>query len=194
MSEPGSVSRWLGELQAGNVAAAQPLWERYFGNMVALARSRLHPGARGMSDEEDVALSAFASFCRGISTERFPQLDDRDDLWKTLICLTARKAADLVQHEQRLKRERTNTKAAREIEWDEIVGNEPTPEFAALVAEEYQRLLDQLGNDTLRTLALWKLEGYTNEEIAGRLGCTSRTVERKLRVIRSIWAPQQEQP
>ena len=76
--------------------------------------------------------------------------------------------------------------------WDEaaierVVGEEPTPEFAAQVAEEYQRLLDRLGDDTLRRVAVWKMEGLTNGEVAGKLGCSRRTVARKLETIRIIW-------
>lgn len=46
----------------------------------------------------------------------------------------------------------------------------------------------QLEDTTLRSVATWKLEGYTDAEIAARLGCVTRTVERKLARIRSIWA------
>jgi hypothetical protein len=59
MSFEGSVTRWLHQLQAGDAAAAQPLWEAYFGRLVSLARAKLR-GAR----KEDAALSAFDSFCR----------------------------------------------------------------------------------------------------------------------------------
>lgn len=194
MSDPGSISRWLGELKAGNLDAAQPLWVRYFERMVALARNCLQAGPRAMADEEDVATSAFASFCRCMTADRFPRLDDRDDLWKILMSLTARKAADLIHHENRLKRGGAGLRGGRDIDWEEVIGSQPTPEFVVQVAEEYQRLLDRLGNDSLRTIALWKLEGYTTHEIAERIGCTGRTVERKLRVIRSIWIPDSEAP
>ena len=69
----------------------------------------------------------------------------------------------------------------------EILGHEPTPEFAVQVAEECRRLLDGLGDAELRSIALWKMEGFTTEEIAAQLGCVPRTVERKLRVIRGLW-------
>jgi DNA-directed RNA polymerase specialized sigma24 family protein len=68
-----------------------------------------------------------------------------------------------------------------------VVGDEPTPEFAAQAAEEYRRLLERLGDDQLRSIAVWKMEGYTNEEIAARLGCAVATVERRLHLIRKIW-------
>jgi DNA-binding CsgD family transcriptional regulator len=31
------------------------------------------------------------------------------------------------------------------------------------------------------------MEGYTTEEIAAKLDCAPRTVERKLRLIRGVW-------
>jgi DNA-directed RNA polymerase specialized sigma24 family protein len=83
--------------------------------------------------------------------------------------------------------------ASRELNWDdpaieEVVGDEPTPEFAAQVAEEYDRLLHKLGDDAQRQIAVWKMEGLTNNEIAGQLKCSSRTVERKLEIIRMTWS------
>jgi DNA-directed RNA polymerase specialized sigma24 family protein len=68
-----------------------------------------------------------------------------------------------------------------------VVGREPTPEFAAEVAEQCQRLLEALDDDTLRSVAVWKMEGSTNPEIAARLGCSLSSVERKLRLVRRIW-------
>jgi ECF sigma factor len=69
----------------------------------------------------------------------------------------------------------------------EIVGREPSPEFAAQLDEQYRLLLDRLADDGLRQIAVWKMEGDSNDEIARRLGCGLRTVERKLGVIRAIW-------
>ena len=71
---------------------------------------------------------------------------------------------------------------------DQLVGREPDPEWAAQVAEECRRLLGRLGDTALQTLALLKMEGYTNDEVAAQLGCGLRTVERKLRLIRQVWA------
>jgi len=36
-------------------------------------------------------------------------------------------------------------------------------------------------------VALLKMEGYTGEEIADRLGCSLRSVARKLELIRRTW-------
>src|SRR5712691_6856720 len=84
MSSEGSITRWIGQLEAGDPAAAQPIWERYFRQLVELARRKLLGVRPHVADEEDVALSAFDSFCRGLKRGRFPDLQDRDNLWKLL--------------------------------------------------------------------------------------------------------------
>ena len=179
--------------------AAQPLWERYFDPLVRLARTKLRAAHRAGADadEEDAALSAFDSFCRGVAQGRFPQLADRDDLWRLLVTITARKVVDQARRRGRQRRgggrilgeaALAGPDAAGEpAGLDAVVGPEPTPEFAALVAEECRRLLDALGDETLRRIATWKMEGYTNEEIATRLGCAVRTVANKLKLIRMAW-------
>jgi DNA-directed RNA polymerase specialized sigma24 family protein len=196
MASSGSVTHWLTLLKAGDSAAAQPLWERYYRRLVALARAKLQGVPRQAADEEDVALSAFHSFCRAAEQGRFPQLDDRDDLTHILLMLTARKALSLRQHQGRQKRGGGRVVAQTDLEakgGDEedtltrVIGPEPTPEFAAQVDEEYQRLLGLLGNDQLRQLAVAKMEGYTIEEMAARFDCAPCTIVRKLQKIRETW-------
>jgi DNA-directed RNA polymerase specialized sigma24 family protein len=188
--EPGSITTWLDKLKRGQPHAAQPLWERYFARLVELARGKLAGLPRRMADEEDVALSAFQSFCVAAAAQRFPQLDSRDDLWQVLVLLTARKAAQQRRYQQRQKR--GGEAHEEELALDEVIGSEPDPAFATLVADQFQSLLARLADDTLRTIALRKLEGYSNGEIAALLPCSLRTVERRLGLIRSIW--QEEGP
>ena len=104
MTGAGTVTYWLNQLKVGDATAAQKLWESYFQRLLELARTKLRNVPRQMADEEDVALSAFHSFYRGATEGRFPQLDDREDLWRLLVTLIARKAANLIQHEHRHKR------------------------------------------------------------------------------------------
>jgi DNA-directed RNA polymerase specialized sigma24 family protein len=188
LSEPGSVTHWLDRLKAGDAAAAQPLWERYFQQLVVLARRQLRGAPRGAADEEDAALNAFDSFCRDFQRGRFPQLADRHDLWRLLIVMTAQKVQDHVRRERAQKRGGLQPSPAKEVDLAQVLGTEPSPEFAAQVAEECQRLLARLDVGELRSIALWKMEGYSNKEIAGKLGCVTRTVERQLAVIRSLWS------
>ncbi|HLJ93191.1 MAG TPA: ECF-type sigma factor [Gemmataceae bacterium] len=199
MSSAGSVTLWIGKLQAGDAQAAQELWERYFRRLVGIARQQLQGTPRAAADEEDVALSAFDSLCRGADAGRFPQLHDRDDLWQLLVALTVHKALDLVRHQSRQKRGGGAVLdeaalaihvcgGAEETRLEQVIGREPTPEFALLVEEECQRLLRCLDDDTLRSVVLRKMEGHSIEDIAAQLGCAPRTVARKLRRIRTVWS------
>jgi DNA-directed RNA polymerase specialized sigma24 family protein len=197
MSPAGSVTLWLRQLQAGDCEAAQALWERFFQEIVKLARARLRGTPRQAADEEDVALGAFDSFCRGAANGRFPKLNDRNDLWQLLVVLAGRKAFDIRRHEGRAKRGgvrvlhkravNDKTSAGEGQPLAEILSQEPSPELAAQLAEDFRHRLDMLGNAELQSVALLKLEGYTIEEIAAQRGCVPRTVNRRIRLIRHIW-------
>jgi len=113
------------------------------------------------------------------------------------VVITARKAVDQMQRRGRQKRGGGRVVGESALlgsdpdqglgGLDQVVGSEPSPEFAAMIAEEHSRLLDALGDDTLRRIALFKMEGYTNEEIRQQLGCALRTVSNKLELIRRTW-------
>ena len=143
------------------------------------------------------ALSAFDSFLRGAQNGRFPRLNDRNDLWQLLLVITERKAIDLVQHERRAKRGGGRVldegavpfadSSAADRPLARVEDPQPSPAFAAQVAEECQRLLGLLADPQLRAVALSKMEGYTIQEIADRLGCLPRTVDRRLALIRKTW-------
>jgi DNA-directed RNA polymerase specialized sigma24 family protein len=135
---------------------------------------------------------------RGAEHGRFPELLRRDSLWRLLVTITLRKAHNVRRDEERLKR--GGDQVLGEAEWldvadpavtepglQQVVGREPTPEMAAQVAEECRRLLGRLNDAVLQRLALLKMEGYANQEVATRLGCGLRTVERKIPLIRQIW-------
>jgi len=70
---------------------------------------------------------------------------------------------------------------------EQVIGREPTADFAAEVSEESERLLSRLPDESMQRLALLKMEGFTHEEAAEQLECSVRTVERRLRLIRQIW-------
>jgi RNA polymerase sigma factor (sigma-70 family) len=184
MNPDGSVTRCIADLKAGDASAAEQLWRAYFQRLVGLARTKLGRRAPPLADEEDVALSAFKSLCLGAARGRFPELRDRDNLWPLLVVLTAHKATDLIKHQQRQKR--GGGQRPDDAALDTLLSREPTPEFSAMVAENCARLLDRL-DPPLRQIAQLRLDGYTNVEIAERLRCALRTVERRLELIRRIW-------
>lgn len=174
------MTHWIAQVKDGERDAVQPLMEHYFQRLVALARARLRAVPGLATQDEDVALSAFKSLCLGAERGRFPQLTDRNDLWRLLAVITIRKAIDL-------QRRRRPEDAVGPDTMNEFLSREPAPEVAAEVAEECQRLLARLEDEQLQTIALWKVEGQTNVDIARRLGCVVRSVERKLHRIRLLW-------
>jgi DNA-directed RNA polymerase specialized sigma24 family protein len=180
----------------GVTRAQQELWDRYFHRVVALARKKLEGVRRATEDEEDVAVSVLKSLFLRIGTNRLPVLRDRNNLWPLLVKITACKVINLRNRNAAVKRggrrlrdgstppHKKSGDAACQI--DELIAQEPTPQFSAQVAEEYEQLVSALP-DSLKLVAQRKVEAYTNAEIAAELGVVERTIERKLKLIRAIW-------
>jgi len=189
-----SVTRWLERLGTGDNVAAAKLWNAYFDRLVHLAHGRLQAKYAKVNDAEDIALSAFHSFCRGVENKKFPKLSDRDGLWRLLVSITIHKLLHVVRDQKRLKRggqfqelKGLDSSSDSTAAVNQIVSREPSPDFALEVAEQYQEMMRSLEDNELVQLATWKMEGYSNEEIAGKLNRATRTVERKLQLIRKIW-------
>ncbi len=199
MSPSESVMLWIDQLKAGNSSAAQHLWEEYFQRMVDLARRKLEGSPRAAADEEDVALSAFKSFCLGAREGRFTKLLDRDNLWPLLMAITLNKSVDLIRGENRQKRGGTGQAAdadspaldrVQPISLSDLISHEPTPEFTVEVADQLEFLLkrlDETGDPELRRIALLKMQGFTSSEASEQLDCAKRTIERKLQLIARLW-------
>ncbi len=183
-----SVTLWLDRLKAGDPEATERIWERYFLQVLRVARWKLRGVPRGVGDEEDVAVAAFQSFYRAVALQRLPRMNNRDDLWRLLFTLTTRKAIDARRREGAARRGGAAGDGGDAV-LEELLSREPDPVFAALVKDEVQWLLDQLPDDDLqlRRIALLKLEGETNAEIGLHCGCSLRTVERRLWLIRQTW-------
>lgn len=185
----GSVTQFFGQLKAGDPAAAEALWGRFFPRLVALARKTLAGRPQRVADADDAAQSAFASFCVRVRAGEF-SITDRSDLWNLLGLITARKARRQVRRESAVKRGggRVVGEGAlarpdgSPLPLDEVAAALPEAEFDLHCAE----LLDRLDAE-LREFAVLRLLGYRNREIAELHGCTERKVERKLNLIRLRW-------
>ncbi len=189
MSESTNVSHWIDLVKAGDSAAATCIWQHYFDRLVRSVRARLQGQNRAVSDEEDIVLSVFDSFYNAAQEGRFPDLADRDDLWQLLMRMAARKVIDKRRHDRRHRRggdERIESldQSIDDAKIIEVIGNEPSPEMVLMMHESVEQFFSHLGVGQLRDLAGAKLEGYTNAEIATRLGCSERTIERRLNLIR----------
>ncbi len=192
VNEP-SAAALISKLREGDEDAARLLWDRFFAQLMTLTRARLQPSSRAMSDEEDIVVSAMKSFCIGLRDGRFPELSNRESLWRLLLTITLRKIADKQSYDKRGKRDiaKTHSNGSEGMEESEVnafISREPNPEIAAECAEQIGRLLESLEHDDLKKVALMKMEGYTNGEIAQDVRCSLTSIERKLRTIRSIWS------
>jgi RNA polymerase sigma factor (sigma-70 family) len=202
----GSVTQLIDRLRSGSPdssdEAARRVWERYLPRLLTLARRHLDRRIRVLQDEGDVVQSMGRSFFRRLRRGDF-DLADRDDLWALLVTITlnkARNAADRhfagrrdVRLQCRLPLSDANrSDAAYEAFALEAV--EPTPAEAVVLNEALERRLRDLPEPDLRQVAVMKLEGYTNHEIAEAMECSERSVERKLNLIRKRWESVIEDP
>jgi len=190
----GTITGWLVAVRRGDTIAAQRLWDEYFNQLISLARSFLEKRSRTTSfDEEDVAASVLGELFIKLQQGGHSDIEDRHQLWRLLVVITVRKAAELARREKTLKRGSGNVvleseiEVAQSISLDQLIGNNSAAEFSTFMSEQCRELLELLGSPELEQIALWKLAGHTNEEIADQQHCTRVTIQRKLRLIREIW-------
>lgn len=197
MAASGSITAWLGSLRQGEVAAAQKLWNRYSEELTTAARLRLGQSNRSVEDEEDVALSVFRVICLGAAKGRLADINSRDELWWLLLSVTKQKAIDCVRRSSANRRGggrvvqesalHLPTEMGSEFSLDQLAGDSPTPEFLVALDEQFSRLLALLRDDQLRQVAILRIEGYSVPEIAEMMSIGTRSVERKLQLIRTHW-------
>ena len=190
MPEDKNISHWIDQIKEGDSVAAGELWRHYYERLIRNVRKHLRGQHGGVADEEDIVVSVFESFYRAAEQGRFPEMADRDDLWRLLLKMSARKIIDKRRHDQRQRRgagKHVLSLAGGGREGEaliEVIGDEPTPEMVLTMAESVERLLAHLGDGQLREIAVGKMEGFSNAELARRLECSERTIERRLHLIR----------
>lgn len=204
MDNTHSVTELLDRLQDDEHRdeAAHDIWTRFIERLVRTANAKLKNLPRRSVDEEDVAQAAFDAFFQGVKEERFTQLNDRHDLWQVLVMLTERKAIEVMRRE--LAQKRGGGKVRGESVFENLLtessggrgisdAGDPHDEWADFFTQDVRQMLDLL-DPTMKQLALLRLEGKNNSEIASELGITLRSTERKVRLIKDKWLDQVEEP
>ena len=187
MTSSGSITHLIPGLFSGDHESQCKILDRFWSWLTSQARLRLAGMPQGLGDEEDVALSAFDVFCRAVQKTDGPQIEDRDQLWSILAITTTRKAKDHLKRERRQRRGGGSHRVGDDEMLDGLSDTALDPEFSAMMADQCRLLLDALDDPELEAVALWKLDGFTHEEIAEKIGGTRWTVHRMLKVIRGIW-------
>ena len=191
MSTDDAITQWIHGLQNGEPIASQHLWDKYFSRLCRLARNRLPSGVSTDFDEEDIALSALDCLYRGIEEGKFPDVQDRGNLWSLLILITSRKISHRLRDRAAVKRGGKTTTInldASEIQGiSDVLSGNLTPDFIVEMKEEAEELLNTLGDEPIRQVAELKIAGYSNAEIAKEMDCGKRTVERRMMIIRQTW-------
>lgn len=191
------TSLWISGLREGDPRAVRGLWERFFPKLVQHARTCLSAFPRRSFDEEDIALSVFDTLRRGAAEGRFADLRSGPNLWLLLVVMTRQKVADRIRREGRKKRGAGRVRGDsvfcgiepdRQTGFDGLAGDDVTPEFLVSMDEQYRRLMALLRDDVLRRIAVLRLEGYSTDEIAGRLDLSVRAIQRKVRLIFDCWS------
>ncbi|EMI53518.1 ECF-type sigma factor [Rhodopirellula sallentina] len=195
--EEDGITLLMAQLSDGGGSASDQLWQEYFPKLANYARRKLAPAAARSYDGEDVALSAMNSFYEGMKERKFDNLHGRDELWRLLLTITARKVSARHRKVGRLKRGAGKVRGEsvfgnvddgeRAFGIGDLLGTDPTPELIAELSETTQQLLNTVDDERVREIVRLRLEGYRNSEIAEKLGCAKRTVERKIELLRETW-------
>lgn len=190
MSEEASesISTTVAGIKDGDERAAEKVFSRYFESLVRKARRRLGNGMERAGDAEDIALEALRQFFAQARRNGFPRLKNNDDIRTLLLVLVDRRAVDFRRAAQR--------RSANEVGESVLQGpsNDPTPfdpedfrppaDYVLSFGLEVRELLAEIGDPTLANIAIMKLEGWTNADIARSVNLTERSIERKLDRIR----------
>lgn len=192
--EEGSVTGWLRSIRGGNQKVVVDLWKRYFEQLKEFARLEFGKRNRAAEDEEDVALSVIETLCRNVANGKFPNINDRSDLWSLLVVITQSKVCANYRKEFSQKRGGGKVLNMSQLEQQlkngllDVFEKKPSAEAFLMITDLVESLCDRMRDPLAKTIALLKLEGRSNREISRELGLVPRTVDRKLNLIREVWS------
>ena len=186
MNSSGSLTLCILDLRSPDChqrdEAARVIWERFSSRLQSLVRRHLDNRVRRREDEQDILQSMYSSFCQG-QLEGMTPPASRAELWKLLVRITMCKVVNTAHRHMAARRDvRRETVSPRDHasggasqfpQWmlEHVDKTQPSPEEKSIVLEELNRLLQGL-TEELRQIVLWKLDGFTNAEIAATIGRT----------------------
>jgi hypothetical protein len=161
--------------------------------MVRLVRRRRKAALQARVDSQAIINAALHSFIKGVGNRQFPQLRNQEDVKRVLTTLVVRTLLNEVAwnqcqqrdvgREQSLDGDRTRGLPEAEPAGDATRLLDPTfadwlEAFLAVVEDVHPKAED---------IVCLSLEGHANEEIAARLGLSTRWVQRTKQAMRAAW-------
>jgi len=180
------VTDWLNDLRAGDDVAAARLWKYLQPRLTELGRRSLRSADSACYDEDDVAQSAFHALCAAVRNGQYDELENRSSIWSLVATIAMNKVRRRANYNSATRRggEMVRIEAGDA----DMLSTDLSSEEQVMMQEECERLIALLSRDEVKEVAMLKVEGHTNEEIATLQGCTRRSVQRRLDIIRSIWS------
>lgn len=177
------------ECEAGNERAFEAIFERYGDKLIKVAGKRISERLASRIEAEDVVQSVFRTFFGRVQEHRFT-FQHADDLWKLLVSMTLNKLRNKVDF---------HTAAKRDVDAEQPLGGgtssfpsafdptgqEPSPEAVVAFLDLLENFMKDLRPQDRRILE-YRLQGWTQDEIAREVCCTERTVRRVIDRIRVL--------
>jgi RNA polymerase sigma-70 factor (ECF subfamily) len=187
MPDPAE-DRYLVDLfRQGDQDAAREIVDRYLDRLLTLARRRISQRLASRVDPEDIVQSVFRTFFVRIKEGQFV-FQDQDDLCKLLMRITLHKTLRQVAYHKAAKRDPSLETPQGEHHSEQLSAlfdQEPTQEATVTFLDQLEHFLTQLRPQEREILEM-RLQGYSNEEIAKKLGIYDRKIRRVIEHVRDI--------
>ena len=188
----GSLTAIVHRYHAGDVGAETELFDRIYPLVREVARRTATAQRAAIADGSDFAISAWMSFHNWIRRAELNGDESFAYFWNLLVQMTRCKANEHGRWETAEKRGGGRVISASsfdsqsdETTWlDTIASEEFSADFLGILYHEQLESLEP----QLQNIALAKLQGYTNKQVAEMEDISERSVERKLERIRRRWS------
>lgn len=139
------------------------------------------------TDEDDIVDSVFMRFRKRAMGDYFSDYSDRKALWFLLVKITHDRVIGLARYEGSAKRDKSRTAS---LEGNTIESFQQSADALVQLQDTLRFLLENLENDKfrLREIAGYVLQEYPKPEIAERIGISTRTVERRIELLKKRWS------